>query len=79
MVTCSEHCGIEQLISLKLTWHLKMDGWNTILSFWENAYFQGRLLLVLGSVISQLVLELRFKKKTKKTSTRWAQSHQFFQ
>ena len=22
--------------------HLKMDGWNTILSFWVSAYFQGR-------------------------------------
>ena len=26
--------------SLKLTWHLKMDGWNTIVSFWE-ALFSG--------------------------------------
>ena len=25
---------------------LKMDGWNTILSYWGPAYFQGRLLLV---------------------------------
>ena len=37
--------------SLKLTFsHLKMDGWNTILSFWDFAYFQVRLLLVLGRV-----------------------------
>ncbi len=28
--------------SLKLTWHLKMDGWNTIVSFWGPAYFQVR-------------------------------------
>ena len=28
---------------LKLTFsHLKMDGWNTIVSFWGPAYFQGR-------------------------------------
>ena len=30
--------------------HLKMDGWNTIVSFWGPAYFQGRLLLVSGRV-----------------------------
>ena len=30
--------------------HLKMDGWNTIVSFWGPAYFQVRLLLVSGSV-----------------------------
>ena len=28
--------------------HLKMDNWETILSFWGPAYFQGRLLLVSG-------------------------------
>ena len=28
-----------------------MDGWNTIVSFWGPAYFQGRLLLVSGSVL----------------------------
>ena len=28
-----------KLPSLKLTWHLKMDGWNTIVSFWGPAYF----------------------------------------
>ena len=28
--------------SLKLTWHLKMDGWETILSFWGPALIQGR-------------------------------------
>ncbi len=30
--------------------HLKMDGWNTIVSFWGPAYFQALWLLVLGSV-----------------------------
>ena len=29
---------------------LKMDGWNTILSYWVSAYFQVLLLLVLGRV-----------------------------
>ncbi len=29
---------------------LKMDGWNTILSYWFSAYFQGLLLLVSGRV-----------------------------
>ena len=29
---------------------LKMDGWNTILSYWVSACFQVRLLLVSGSV-----------------------------
>ena len=29
----------------------KMDGWNTILSYWVSPYFQGRLLLVSGRVI----------------------------
>ena len=38
--------------TLKLTarLHLKFDAWNTIVSFWDFAYFQGLLLLVLGSV-----------------------------
>ena len=30
---------------------LKMDGWNTIISYWGPAYFQGLLLLVSGRVI----------------------------
>ena len=30
--------------------HLKMDGWNTILSFWGPVYFQRSLLLVSGNV-----------------------------
>ncbi len=29
---------------------LEMDGWNTILSYWVSAYFEGRLLLVPGRV-----------------------------
>ena len=29
---------------------LQMDGWNTILSYWVSAYFQGLLLLVSGRV-----------------------------
>ena len=32
--------------------HLKMDGWNTILSFWGPAYFPVRLLLVSGRVLT---------------------------
>ena len=28
-----------------------MDGWNTIVSFWGPAYFQGLLLLVSGRVV----------------------------
>ena len=37
--------------SLKLTFSpLKMDGWNTIVSFWGPDYFQGLWLLVSGSV-----------------------------
>ena len=47
-----------ELPSLKLTWHLKMDGWNTILSFWVPAYFQGRKTLVLGSVSVYLFIYL---------------------
>ena len=40
-----------ELPLLKLTFsHLKMDGWNTIVSFWGPAYFQGLLLLVSGRV-----------------------------
>ena len=40
--------------SLKLTWHLKMDGWNTgiLVSFWDGL-FSGAML-VLGRVIFQL-------------------------
>ena len=30
--------------------HLEMDGWNTILSFWGPAYFQGLWLFVSGNV-----------------------------
>ena len=40
--------------------HLKMDGWNTIVSFWGPAYFQGLLLLVSGRVIFILFLFTRF-------------------
>ena len=41
-----------EIPSLKLTFsHLKMDGWNTILSFWDFAYFQVRLLLVYQRLI----------------------------
>ena len=40
------------LPSLKLAFsQLKMDGCNTIVSFWDLAYFQGRLLLVSGRVL----------------------------
>ena len=35
-----------------------MDGWNTIVSFWGPAYFQGRLLLVLGRVTVSVPLEV---------------------
>ena len=39
------------LPSLKLTFsHLKMDGWNTIVSFWGPAYFQVLKTLVSGRV-----------------------------
>ena len=38
-------------LKLTVSLHLKMDGWNTIVSFWGPAYFQGRLLLVSGSVL----------------------------
>ena len=37
--------------------HLKIDCWKTtFLSFWNPAYFQGRLLLVSGGVVYQSVL-----------------------
>ena len=32
-----------------------MDGWNTMGSFWGPAYFQGRLLFVLGSLHTFLI------------------------
>ena len=43
---------IHPLPSLKLTASLplKMDGWNTSLSYWVSAYFQGRWLLVSGRI-----------------------------
>ena len=42
---------VKLVASLKLTFSpLKMDGWNTILSYWVSAYFQGLLLLVSGRV-----------------------------
>ena len=45
------YCFWGNLHSLKLTISpLKMDGWNTSLSFWVSAYFQVRWLLVLGRV-----------------------------
>ncbi len=40
-----------------------MDGWNTILSYWVSAYFQGLLLLVLGRVISLVLLASRRKRE----------------
>ncbi len=40
------------LPSLKLTFSpVKLDGWNTSLSYWVSAYFQGLWLLVSGSVV----------------------------
>ena len=53
-----DECGIVgfrislfQLPSLKLTFsHLRMDGWNTILSYWVSAYAYVLLLLVSGRV-----------------------------
>ena len=34
---------VENVPSLKQTFsQLKMDGWNTIVSFWGPAYFKGR-------------------------------------
>ena len=42
--------GFQPLPSLKLTWHLKMDGWNTFsFPFWE-ALFSGAIL-VSGRVV----------------------------
>ena len=41
--------------SLKLTYPLKIGGWETILSFWDPAYFQGRWLLVLGRVVPSTI------------------------
>ena len=39
--------------------HLKMDGWNTIVSYiWEFTYFQGLYMLVLGRVYHLLHQEL---------------------
>ncbi len=43
-----------KLASLKLTWHLKMVGWNTIVSFWDGL-FSGAML-VLGSAPLQVIL-----------------------
>ena len=52
----------EKIPSLKLTFsHLKMDGWNAIVSFWGPAYFQGRLLLVLGSVSTHKLFSVGFE------------------
>ena len=35
-----------------------MNGWNTILSYWGPAYFQGLWLLVSGRVTPFLILEM---------------------
>ena len=44
------------LPSLKLTFsHLKMDGWNTIVSFWDFSYFRVGLLLVSGRETARLL------------------------
>ena len=38
---CSSVCVFPLVTLPKLTfWHLKMDGWNTIVSFWVSAHFQ---------------------------------------
>ena len=50
------------MISGRVTYPLKMDGWNTILSYWGvKAYFQGLLLLVSGRVV-EIPLFIRFLK-----------------
>ena len=40
-----------QIPSLKLTWHLKMDGWNTIASFLDGL-FSGAMLVSRGGFFS---------------------------
>ena len=42
---------------LKLTYHLEIDGWKTILSFWGPAYFQG-VMLVFGGCIYIYIWDL---------------------
>ena len=41
-----EQLGLFGILTLPETnsLHLKMDGWNTIISFWGPAYFQGRFV-----------------------------------
>ncbi len=38
------NCWKKYLPSLTLTWHLKMDGWNTIVSFWDGLFSGARLV-----------------------------------
>ena len=54
-------CSFRRLVhSLKLTFSpLKIDSWNTILSFWGPAYFQELVLLVLGRVSTPKVTQLQ--------------------
>ena len=52
LTSCQGHPS-RQFPSLKLTASLplKMDGWNTILSFWVSVTFQGRTVKLQGGYI----------------------------
>ena len=69
------------LPSVKLTFSpLKMDCWNTIVSFREFTYFQGRLLLVLGMVHLENcchLLSLRIRESQISRSASWPEENCF--
>ena len=53
-----------RLPSLKLTFsHLKMDAWNTIVSFLGPGLFSGAKLLVLGSAYTFLLVNLKWSEE----------------
>ena len=39
---CANHAVFDPPWKLTASLHLKMDGWNTSLSFWDAPYFQGQ-------------------------------------
>ena len=61
-------------LSLKLTFsHLKMDGWKTILSFWNGIFFEMVCLLVLGGVpdLSEILAYETFRVYTVLKILKW--------
>ena len=64
------------LPALKLTYPLKINGWNTIISFWGPAYFPGANYSFLGSVYVYINMYSRYQSCMRFFKQNW-RSHKF--